>query len=438
MKSPIDPDAESRDRLMEWALRMGFTRSGLAKAMGHSHGYFQNVEKVQLGRLVDALSHLGIPPQAFFDSVFRGQRVDPVLALRLESESPRPVRHLFLDELAAAVAELGTYEIDAAVAAPSHRTTIEQLEELRFRDHERARLDLEQLLELLLKPIPDAANGRFPALLLGEAAAALTAWAAIARMNSQRDVAGQALAIAFSLARWSKDAWAEGLCYQRGVYLMREFGRSDLALDWVDEARDRFERSGHSKERLQLLVDRATVLLDLEQREEAHATFEAALQRLPTASFRHLAGAYTGLANLAGDSGDSKSAIAFFKKALSCFREPDYTCAFLYRGLGRAQLASLDHNKGLASLRRSIALLQKHGSDLEVALVAIETAGLLVQHQPKELPSLAADLKAWLPGSRRNRVIRDHLNHLVALIELGRLTSMSLEEVEAQLRRDIP
>jgi tetratricopeptide (TPR) repeat protein len=432
MKSLIDPDAESLDRLMEWALRRGFTRSGLAKAMGHSHGYFQNVGKVLLSRLVDALRHLGVPPRAFFDSVFRDQRVDPVLALQLEAENPRPFRHPFLESLAATVAELNTREIDFERVTVSHRATIEQLEELRFRDHERARVELEQLLASLLLPAPEV-EGKVPALALAEAAAALTGWAAITRMNSQRDVAGQALTLAFTLARKSKNAWAEGLCYKRGVFLMREYGRSDLALDWVDEARDRFEISGETKDRLHQIVDRATVLLDLGQTEMAPEAFGAAIRLLPTASYRYLAIAHGGLAHLAGDAGNHQIAIGMFNKALACYPDPDYSCAFYYRGLGRAQLASGEVACGVASLRRSMNLLEKFGSDLETAFVALEIAGLLLEHSSSELLDFAAELKVWLPSLQKNRVIREQLNHIVALIELGRLNRVHLEEARQRL-----
>lgn len=56
-----------------------------------------------------------------------------------------------------------------------------------------------------------------------------------------------------------------------------------------------------------------------------------------------------------------------------------------------------------------------------------------MEHSSSELLDFAAELKVWLPSLQRNRVIREQLNHIVALIELGRLNRVHLEEARQRL-----
>jgi tetratricopeptide (TPR) repeat protein len=434
MKTPKDDDRGVRRNLFELAQSFGYTRRDLAKAMGRNHGYFQSVDELILNRILEALELLGVPPREFFDRVFNGPPTEPWLLLRLECVNPAAT-HPFLDALVPRLAELATLEVVAEPTTPSHRVKIDHLEDLRFRDRVQAQHELEQLMLALLASA--SSDGRkLPDLKLAEVAAALTGWAAIQRMHGQHDLAGKALTHAFGLAEKSQNAWAEGLCYKRGAFLMREYGRSDIGLRWIDEARDCFERAGEERERRFLLADRALILIDLGRGTKARLALEAALSQLPADSHRYLGSVYTALGGMAQSEGKADQARGCFERALLCYKTPDYACAHTLQRLGHFQLDQGESSQGIATLRRALELLQKHGSSFEVAVLALDVAALMVKSRdPLELKSFAHQLKQWLPRLGRNPVLRKLLNEIVAEIEMERLTDSSIVDARAQLGR---
>jgi tetratricopeptide (TPR) repeat protein len=431
----LDLEAKAREYLVDLAERQGMTRSSLAQALGRNPGYFQSVGKLSLSSILEALPHLGIEPRHFFAGAFVGPRISPTLALRLERERPKGRGDAFLAAIEPKIIEAHAAEVTDD-PAPSNRQVIERLEDLRFRDHDQARAELQRLIHRLL----DGAQlecGRFSALMVAEAAAALTCWAAVRRMKGQRDLAGDALVLAFGLAMRSGDAWAEGLCYKRGAFLMREYGRPDTALEWLDEAAFCFERSGDEKERKHLLADRGQVLADLGDTEHARRSFEAALRILPGESFRHIASAHEGYARVAAQiEGRREEAREHLRSALACFRCPDYAYAHVLRGQGSFQLAQGEIALATATLREALGHLQKFGSIFDVAMLALDIAPLVASRKDNsELRTFVDQLRDWLPALRRNRAIRELLDDVLARLEMGRLTDDSLAEARSRLFR---
>jgi tetratricopeptide (TPR) repeat protein len=434
MKTPLDHDAKVREYLFDLAERQGLTRSSLAQALGFNPGYFQQVGELFLSRVLEALPHLGVEPRHFFAGAFVGPRIEPVLALRLARESPANRPDPFLAAIEPKVIEVHAAEpIDEP--APSNRQVIDRLEDLRFRDHDQARHGLEQLIHRLL----DGARldqGRVSAILLAEAAAALTGWAAIRRMKGHRDIAGEGLAVAFGLATHTGDAWAEGLCYKRGAILMREYGRPDISLDWLDEAHNCFERSGEDKERRFLMVDRGLILADLEENQKSRKSYLAALKILPADSFRHFAATYNGLATLAQIEERFEEAREYLQKTLACFPEPDYLYAYALRCMGGIQLSQGEGKLATATLREALRHFQVYGSIFDVALLTLEIAPLIADRRDTgELRSFVSQARQWLPRLRRNRAIRELLDEVLSLLELGRLTEESLAAARERLFR---
>jgi tetratricopeptide (TPR) repeat protein len=433
MKSPADLDAATRERLFELAERRGMSRSALGKAVGRNHGYFQSVGELIYNRVLEALPHLGVTPRAFFEGVFVEPRIPPVAALLMERESLRRDPDPFLLAVETLIADLAGRSVVADMAAPSHRQVIDRLEDLRFLDHESARVELEELVRSLLQAPPG--GGAIAKTALADAVAALTCWAAVRRMRGRRDVAGEALVVAFGLATRCRSCWAEGLCYKRGAFLMREYGRSDLALDWIDEARDRFDRAGEDRERRHLMGDRALVLVDLGEEEQALHTLHDALGQLPAGSFRHLVGVYEGLASLARKAGRAEEAREHFERALSCFSRPDYAYAHVLQGLGYFELSEGRVDHGTVTLRRVLTLFQQHGNIFDVALLALDLVPLIAAlKNPSELPAFVGQLRGWLPALGRNRALRELINEVLALAELGRLTTPILDAARTKLR----
>lgn len=429
--APKDHAAQAMERLERIARNRGWTAADLSKAMGLNVGYFSTSEDLRLGRLLEALAVAGAPPRAFFAGVFV-DRVDPRDELTLERGFPPKQRHPFLRQLDDDLAPWSTRELDPNLALPSLRPEIARLEELRFYRHADARLGLEELMRRLVAQAP--AEGPLPPSSLAELAVALTGWAAIQRMKGQPDTGGDALGMAFTLARRSGDFWAEGICYKRAAILVKEYGRPDLGLSWLDEASQCFLAAGHTLEQVQLLSERGALLFELGDYELAARTFEAALRFLPVGSFRYIAAAHQGLARIAREEGRREAELNHFEKALSTFPRPDYFYAHSLWGLGTVEIESGILQKGEGRLNEALHLLQQHGSYYDVGYLTLDIATIFQRrNEASKLVILAEALKPWLKTVRRERLLRELFDDFLALIELGKLDEEALRGLRARL-----
>lgn len=426
--------SQAQDRLARIARNRGLSVSGISEAMGYSVGYLSNSADLRLGRILEALAVAGAPPRSFFEGLFVA-RVDPREELALERGNPPRVSHPFLSSVEESLADWTTREIDASLPAPSHRREIDRLEDLRFYRHAEARAGFEALIGELISSAPRGSGARSSPVALAEIATALTGWAAIQRMKGQPDIGGDALALAFTLARRSGDFWALGNCYKRGAPLMREYGRPDLGLHWVDEAAHSYLLAGDMVEQIQLTCERGNMLFELADYAGAAQTYKAALVRLPAGSFRYIAAAHQGLARIARVAGDSTAELRHLNCALAAFPSPDYLYGHSLWGVGLVEIEAGADASGQSKLREALVLLQSHGSYFDVAGISLDIAVQVLKKGGAHLASLADSLRPWLKGVRRERLLRELFDDLLALIEMGDLDSVAVAELRERLAK---
>jgi tetratricopeptide (TPR) repeat protein len=421
--------AKALARLSRQAKHGDQSLSQLARAMGKNPGYLSTAEGPHLSRIVDGAHVAGLNLRAFFEGIFVDRRLDPRELLHLERDPVRYLRDPFLLACDGALGEIATRVVERTHQRAIWRPMLEQIEDRRYRDREGARKEFETFIRMRLREIDPSTNS-VPSHWLADIAAAFTGWAATQRMKGQRDEAADGLEIAFTLARRSRDRWALGICYHRAVLLIREYGRPDVGLDWVDEASSCFLISGDLVEQQQLLVERGLMLVELGDLEEGRETIDAALVCLPASRFRFIAAAYHALAMIAQRQDNLPAALGHLETALACYPRPDYAYAFVLWQQGSAELALGWDTQAIVTLRRGLQFLKEFGSQFDVAKLAITIAEIMIHRErPEELATFAADLSPWVAELQGRTALREQLEDLLAMIEMGELSADGLERI---------
>jgi len=216
-------------------LRLEGHLKDLALGFGKPSGYISNLlsgeTAIGVQFLYEVRRKFGWSPASLFREGISQPFEDPVATLLSWREQPKLPSCDFLDRLRPRCAELLAAKIEKVPAA-SELNLLEDLEEKRFGDCRAAQDGVEELAFGIAFSL-ESLDGPKPQKRVGELAAALALWATIQRQRGFRDLAINAYSLAFPLAKASRDSWAQGTCYQRAAYLLRDLDRPDLGFDFL-------------------------------------------------------------------------------------------------------------------------------------------------------------------------------------------------------------
>lgn len=351
----------------------------------------------------------------------------PVEILQDHREASTPPFSAFLSRIKRRVGVLLHGEASAEVPGISVAPLLATIEEQRYGDRLSAQEAAQKLAYETLKRL-ESGEGPKPAKEVGELAATLALWATIQRQRGFRDLAIEAFAFAFPLARHAKDSWALGCCYQRAGYLLRDFDRPDLGYGFVTEAIGHFSASRSQLDAWKCLMDRANMLLSNGNVPESISEYQNSLLVLPGSEWRCRVGALQGLGvnyQLQGKSEQARDSLA---AALSECRKVDSFVGHIKWASAKVEADLREPEKALNLFHQATELLARFGSAGDVALVCLDHAELLLSlKRYRELVQVVAGVGRWLPQLHANSML---CRAFATFVDLARAARLELAELE--------
>lgn len=425
-----DQEFELFKKKLRRLLRLEGLLKELDLELGKSRGYLSNLlsgdTTIAVRFLYELCQKFGWSPGFLFRQGITQPFDDPVAILLSRREQPKLPSCDFLDQLRPRCAELlaGKGE-KVPVASELH--LLEALEEKRFGDCRAAQDGVEELAFGIVYSL-EGLDGPKPRKRIGELAATLALWATIQRQRGFRDLAISAFALAFPLAKSSRDGWALGTCYQRAAYLLRDLGRPDFGFHFLRDAVLQFSGGENLLHAWRCQVDIGCMLGSCELYEESNEAYELALERLPGSDWRFRAGALQGLGVNAQIQGMPERARGFLASAARECRQEDLISGHIKWARAKVELDLGASSSCLKRYSDATELLVRVGSSADLALVCLDYAEALLQlNQQARLAPLLCEIAGWLPKLRANPILCRAFDKVV---DLARSARIGLAEIE--------
>jgi hypothetical protein len=370
-------------------------------------------------------------PMQTFERLLVGEPEELLLAQR-GSEKPETCH--FLSRLVPRVQRLKEAPLGADTPGTSFGTYLSAIEEQRFGDRWAA-LEAAEDLAVRIARYLESVEGPKPATAMGELAATIALWATIQRMRGFRGQAFTAFKAAFPLARHAGNAWAEGSCYQRAAYLLRDVDRADFGHGFINQAGGLFMGAESPIDSWRCLSDKACMLSDCGLHEQSSATYQLALVRLPGSEWRFRVSSLQGLSVNARLTGRPEQARDFLVKAAAECRKQDLVLSHVKWSRALTDFELGDEVGALTGLRQSVELLARFGSAADIALVCMDHAKILLRlNRQRELAPLIKETLGWLPKLRANPIL---LRTFEQFLDLARVARIGLTDLEKTRERVI-
>ncbi len=351
----------------------------------------------------------------------------PVEILRDHRESSKPPFSAFLGQIRRRIGVLLHGEVSAEVPGISVARLLAAIEEQRYGDRLSAQEAAQKLVFGALKRL-ERGEGPKPAKEVGELAATLALWATIQRMRGFRDLAIEAFAFAFPLARHANDSWALGCCYQRAGFLLRDFDRPDLGYGFVTEAIGHFSASRSQLEAWKCRVDRGNMLNSNGNVLESISEYQSSLLLLPGSEWRSRVGALQGLGVNYQLQGKPEQARVSLAGALAECRKIDLYAGHIKWLSAKVEASLGQSERALNLFHEATELLARYGSAGDVALVCVDHAELLLSLKKyRELVQMVVGVGRWLPQLNANPMLCRAFDTFVDLARAARLELAELE-----------
>ncbi len=322
----------------------------------------------------------------------------------------------FLSRLAPFLEDIGRKPLLEIRKPMVWRATLMVLEEERTRDWRKTRKRLERyalaLAGRLAGPDPVTRND------LVELASLIAAWAAVQRVAGWRNLALDALQIAFVLAERSADVWTQGFCLQKAAYLTHDLGHNPLALILIERAALCYGEAGTPDDLARILIDRGYFSYYCGRKHDALRLLEAGLRKVDPNQRLYIVAAHLSLARIHRERGDRSRARQELRTAIGCHLPDSVEVAYLSWEAAKQEREFQDAAAAEKLLRDSFRLFAQHGRGGDLAFVALDCAEILLEAQR------TADLK---------RLFRDVLKRLEKMARAGRALAKPFENLAAQL-----
>lgn len=333
----------------------------------------------------------------------------------------------FLSRLVPRVDRLKEAPLGADTPGTSFSPYLVAIEEQRFGDRWAA-LEAAEDLAVRIARYLENVDGPKPAMAMGELAATIAQWASIQRARGFRGLAFSAFNAAFPLARHADDPWAEGSCYQRAAYLLRDVARPDFGHGFINEAGGLFMSAESPIDSWRCLSDKACLLSDCKLYQQSNSTYQLALIRLPGSEWRFRASSLQGLGVNARLTGKPEQARNYLIRAADECQKEDLVLGHITWSRALTAFELGDEVGALTGLKQSVELLARFGSAADIALVCMDHAKLLLRlNRQRELVPLIKETLGWLPRLRANPIL---LKVFEKFLDLARAARIGLTELE--------
>lgn len=409
----------------------------VAEQMGQAHNYVARIlrgeTKLRLDVLERILETLGIPHHLFIQMVIAGQpsENDAAELLRFLSGGRKP-DGTYLSDIEPTLDVLLRMPLRDDAGFPRSGDEIDRLEALRRSDKDGAEKGLEALIFALLTdpPVP------VPRELLEDLAIALATYGSVQRLFGRRVDAAFAFQSALRVGSRSERPAGLGHAFRKAAFLLRDFGYADTSIRFLETAREYFLRDGDTARCFEIFADRGSAWISLGEYEKSICDYSTALRRLPADDHVFRYAAHLNIAHCHEQLGRLPEALAELEQASALHGgQEDMALSFLV--WNRANLAAAVGETAVAGeeYRRAIDLLARFSEPVDVALCALDLAGLLISvGEPKAVQQLSEEVLAWLPAFRGSRVADAVMTELIRCAKWGELTSQFLDGARQRLQ----
>ena len=332
----------------------------------------------------------------------------------------------FLSRLVTRVDRLKEAPLGADTPGTSFSPYLSAIEEQRFGDRWAA-LEAAEDLAVRIARYLENVDGPKPATAMGELAATIALWASIQRSRGFRGLAFTAFNAAFPLARHADDPWAEGSCYQRAAYLLRDVDRPDLGNGFINQAGSHFLAAESPLDSWRCLMDSGCMLNSCGLYDQSMSAYRRALSRLPGDEWRFRVGALQGLGLNLRLTGKPEQARTVLVKAADECQKADFVLGHVHWSRALTEFDLGDDVGALKHFHQAFELLGRYGSAADIALVCMDQAQILLKlKRNRELVPLITGTLAWLPKLRANPIL---LRAFENFLDLARAARTGLAEL---------